>query len=104
MIAVCACIGQVIGDLRLVSTKVGLVSTDVMLSEGRLEIYLNNQWGTVCNRNFGMLEANAACRQLGFLRSRSYGTAFDLGYVKEVNSYPCQITTQECYSRDNIPC
>ena len=60
-------------------SKIGLLSTEFMISEGRLEIYRNNQWGTVCNRKFGMQEADTACRQLGFLRSRHFGRIFDLG-------------------------
>jgi deleted-in-malignant-brain-tumors protein 1 len=33
---------------------------------GRVEIYHNNQWGTVCNRLFSMNEARVVCSQLGY--------------------------------------
>ena len=33
---------------------------------GRLEICINNAWGTVCNSRFGTNEALVVCRQLGF--------------------------------------
>ena len=36
-------------------------------NEGRLEIYKNNEWGTVCNDFFFDLDATVACRQMGFL-------------------------------------
>ncbi|XP_071502320.1 macrophage scavenger receptor types I and II-like [Diadema antillarum] len=33
-------------------------------NEGRLEIYLEQHWGTVCSRNFNDTDAMVACRQL----------------------------------------
>ena len=45
------------------------------VSSGRLEIYVNNTWGTVCNDNFGYIEATVACRQLGFSRYIGYNYA-----------------------------
>ena len=33
---------------------------------GRLEINLNGTWGSVCLRDFDMLDGHVACRQLGF--------------------------------------
>ena len=34
--------------------------------EGRLEIYHEGQWGTVCNDKFSRTDAKVACRQLGY--------------------------------------
>ena len=65
------------GALRLVNTN----SSDptVLHHAGRLEIYHNNEWGTVCANNFGEAEANAACRQLGFSKSTKWGMVAALG-------------------------
>ena len=38
-------------------------------SQGRLEICINNAWGTVCREGFGLADAKVVCGQLGgFMR------------------------------------
>ena len=49
------------GDLRLVGSE----SQESFTREGRVEICINNAWGTVCNRLFGPEDAATACAQLG---------------------------------------
>jgi hypothetical protein len=51
------------GDVRLVS---GTNS-----SNGRLEIYYNGSWGTVCNKGFDNNDAQVVCNQLGLGKSSS---------------------------------
>ena len=56
---------QSTGDLRLV--QYGLTSSSY--TSGRLEIYYNGQWGTVCNDFWDSANTGVACRQLGFTGS-----------------------------------
>ena len=38
--------------------------------EGRLEVCINNAWGTVCEKSFDALDTEVVCATLGFPRDR----------------------------------
>ena len=48
-------------------------------SSGRLEVYYNGQWGTVCRDLFSRNDGQVACKQLGFDIADQYGIAETLG-------------------------
>lgn len=48
------------GSVRLVN------GTDGRIYEGRVELCINNHWGTVCDDGWNAEEATVICHQLGF--------------------------------------
>ena len=48
------------GDIRL--------EGGTLEEEGRVEICMNEVWGTVCDGSFTSVDANVVCRQLGYSR------------------------------------
>ncbi|XP_041474059.1 deleted in malignant brain tumors 1 protein-like isoform X3 [Lytechinus variegatus] len=49
--------------------------------QGRVEMYVNNEWGTICDTEWGVDEARVACRQLkfGFAATAKTGSYFGRG-------------------------
>ena len=41
-------------------------------SEGRVEVFHNGTWGTICQDHFSVDDANVVCRELGYARAISY--------------------------------
>eukprot|EP00057_Strongylocentrotus_purpuratus_P028583 XP_011683057.1 PREDICTED: soluble scavenger receptor cysteine-rich domain-containing protein SSC5D isoform X1 [Strongylocentrotus purpuratus] len=70
---------------------------------GRLELFYNGEWGTVCDDNFGVLDAQVACRELGldtflttFYGSARYGAGTGSIWLDEVECTGSELTLDSC--------
>ena len=69
------CTGQTIQDVRLVNSNNNTGSQ----YEGRVEIFHNGTWGTICDHDWEQEDAQVTCRSLGFygavraVRNAHYG-------------------------------
>ena len=86
--------------LKIVLVSVRLV--DGGINAGRVEVYHNGQWGTVCDDRWDMTDANVACRQLGFPnassapRQAAYGQGSDPIWMDDVNCQGDEVSLFTC--------
>ena len=98
------------GGVRLVGGGQSFSSRqgDIFNAEGRLEVLLNGQWGTVCNQNFDKLDMRAVCRHLGLWYSGSAYASASGELPMVATKVGCNFTSStilECaYSVPGIAC
>ncbi|XP_072024434.1 lysyl oxidase homolog 2-like [Amphiura filiformis] len=103
-----ACFPTVLGKLFKVRLADGPSS-----SEGRLEVLIQDEWGTVCvDRNYGRVfnnfEADLVCRELGFDiaievigRNSSYGTGTGPIWLSDIDCTGEETFLWQCYYETN---
>ena len=68
-------------------------------TDGRVEIFIFGQWGTVCNYGWDVVDATVACRQLGYLRadrSTSFGVGSGPSWYSYVGCTGTEMNLAEC--------
>lgn len=71
-------------------------------SYGRVEVYLRGQWGTVCDDDWDIYDANVVCRHLGFFNASSaphraaYGQGSDPTWMDDVDCQGGESSLFEC--------
>ena len=83
---------EIDGDIRLVD---GYSSDEL---DGRVEIYYNGQWGTVCDDSWDDDDARVVCRQLGY--SGNVGAARSGGTYGQ-GSGPVYLSNVDCWGYES---
>ncbi|KAL5011431.1 hypothetical protein ScPMuIL_009982 [Solemya velum] len=100
-------------SLRQISAQGNVVALTLRLagpgstqSQGRVEVFYQNEWGTICNDQFGDDDASVACRMLGFneggevARTISFGPG-DLSapiWLDDLDCRGSELSLSECMS------
>ena len=70
--------------------------------EGRVEVYYNGQWGTVCDDGWNFKEAQVVCRQLSYgpavvARDNAYyGQGSGQIWIDELNCVGTELSIENC--------
>ena len=72
--------------------------------EGRVEIFYNGEWGTVCDDNWDLKDATVVCRQLGYpvATARAVSAYFGEGtgriWLDDVHCSGLESTLPSCHA------
>ncbi|XP_041473168.1 deleted in malignant brain tumors 1 protein-like isoform X2 [Lytechinus variegatus] len=73
--------------------------------QGRVEVYLNNQWGTICDDSWDTTDARIVCRQLGFKEVFAATTNARFGqgtgpiHMDDTRCYGSETSILDCVNR-----
>ncbi|XP_069016847.1 lysyl oxidase homolog 3B isoform X2 [Embiotoca jacksoni] len=91
--------------LRAERLKVRLAGYPRKHNEGRVELFYKGEWGTICDDDFSITNANVLCRQLGFVaatgwtHSAKYGKGQGKIWLDNVQCSGGEKSIDHCKSR-----
>ena len=74
-------------------------------NEGRVEVYHNGEWGTVCDNGWDFNDAEVVCKELGLgsvfalVNRGSYGQGIGQIWLNELNCNGTEVTIADCAHR-----
>ena len=73
-------------------------------NSGRVEIYHDGQWGTVCGEDFDKEDADVVCKMMGYgeglvVRDERYGPGSDPIWLDDVNCQAHETDLDDCEHR-----
>ena len=76
-------------------------------NEGRLEIFHDNEWGTVCDDFFGRIDAKVACKQMNYTGAEAYLTDVAVApgrrfWLDDVNCVGNEAKLTECFYNSGV--
>ena len=82
-----------------VYTKPLLLEGGSFASEGRVKLFHNGEWGTICDDLFDLKDAHVVCRQAGYKYALRAGTASTMGFGQGTG--PIHMDSVQCTGREN---
>ncbi|XP_052010440.1 lysyl oxidase homolog 3A isoform X1 [Xyrauchen texanus] len=100
-----SCLGQTTSPSQDGKIKIRLAGYPRKHNEGRVEVFYNGEWGTICDDDFTLANAHVLCHHLGFVEATSwshsakYGAGTGKIWLDNVMCGGTENSIEKCVSR-----